>query len=34
MDMMGLAVAIAVIVVVTIILGLIATHGTKRRPGH
>lgn len=34
MDMMGLAASIAVIIVVTVILGLIATPGTHKRPGH
>lgn len=34
MDMMGLAASIAVIIVVTVILGLIATHGTHKRTGH
>lgn len=34
MDMMGLVVVIAVIVVVTIIMGLIATHGTYKKPSH
>lgn len=31
MDMMGLAVAIGVIVVVTVILGFIATHGNNKK---
>ncbi len=31
MDMMGLALAIGVIVVVTVILGFMATHGTNKK---
>lgn len=31
MDMMGLALAIGVIVVVTVILGFIATHGNNKQ---
>ncbi len=34
MNMLGLAVAIVVILVVTIVLGLIATHGTYEKPSH
>ena len=32
MDMMGLAIAIGCIVLVTVIMGLIATHGTYGKP--
>lgn len=34
MDMMGLAIAIGCIVLVTVIMGLIATHGTYGKTRH
>lgn len=34
MDMMGLAIAIGCIVLVTVIMGLIATHGCYQKPHH
>lgn len=34
MDMMGLAIAIGCIVLVTVIMGLIATHGSYQKPHH
>ncbi len=32
MSMMGLVIVIAVIVILTVIMGLIATHGTYEKP--
>lgn len=34
MNMWGLAIAIGCIVVITVIMGLIATHGTYEKPRH
>lgn len=34
MNMMGLVIVIAAIVVITVIMGLIATHGTYKKPSH
>lgn len=34
MNMMGLVIVIAAIVVITVIMGLIATHGSYKRPSH
>ena len=34
MNMMGLVLVIASIVVITVIMGLIATHGTYEKPHH
>jgi hypothetical protein len=32
--MMGLLIVMAIIVVVTVIMGLVATHGTYKKPSH
>lgn len=34
MNMMGFVIVIAAIVVITVIMGLIATHGTYEKPNH
>lgn len=34
MNMWGLAIAIGIIVILTVIMGLIATHGTYEKPHH
>lgn len=34
MNMWGLAIAIGIIVIVTVIMGLIATHGSYQKPHH
>ncbi len=34
MNMMGLVIVIAAIVVITVIMGLIATHGIYKKPSH
>ncbi|MBP2414778.1 hypothetical protein JOF48_003577 [Arthrobacter stackebrandtii] len=34
MNMMGLAIVIAAIVVITVVMGLVATHGQYKKPSH